>query len=798
LWAAFITALSGCFSPWKGDKEATITINLGAGTSARAVAYPPDDEILPQLEHRVTLKGPTGTQDHTLSEGELNAAFSVAAGNWEITVEAWLDGKLYATGSGRVTVKAGQNNPVTIKMSRYITYSIAQTGGEDGEVDSTGIEFIFSADVDSLGLTAADITVTGVASKNDLTEFTKSELETIWTLEPITVNAAGMVTVTITKDGIDATEKHVMVYKKGEMAPIYGITLSQTEPYTFPVEANNGYEVTPLEVTVTNTGNQETGPLTATLTGTDSFQLSVTVLEGTDETIDQGTEVTIDSIPVDATKTFTVKPISELLPGTYTATVTVSGGNGITPQSFDVSFTVFDFGSTDDLEFELITDSGPNNNTYRVTGYTGTDAQVVIPDYYRELPEEEYLPVTEIGDLADEYGALLVFKHATFTSVTIGENVTSIGYYAFHYCQDLTSIIIPANVKTIGSFAFANSGLNDIDISEGVTSIAWQAFYETALNKVTIPASVTSIGGQAFANCTSLVEITFAAGSLLAKAGIGNEAFPYGATGTTVDGGDYLKGIYDGAGTYERTLGGSDWTKLGDVHITGMTNATAIENAIHEQLQIKQNVRVTGAVELTGGTDSLVLTIPAGKTVTWEANFTYDSNVMFEGGFEGSGDFELASDGSITSSANGYAITNGASFNGRIIIRGNVETTAPGGSCIGAQLNAAIIVDGGTITGSTGNSAITLSNTAKLAILGGTVTSSYSAGVVQAFGNNIIYVAGGTIAAGGIWQYGTATGYYGTVVSDKASFRTGQSSNTFTDSSDLLQGPPPGPDRWWE
>jgi hypothetical protein len=79
-------------------------------------------------------------------------------------------------------------------------------------------------------------------------------------------------------------------------------------------------------VTITNTGNQATGTLTAALSGTDngSFTLSTT---------------SISSIAAGDTGTFTVRPKTGLAVGTRTATVTVSGSNGITA-NFDVSFTV--------------------------------------------------------------------------------------------------------------------------------------------------------------------------------------------------------------------------------------------------------------------------------------------------------------------------------------------------------------------------------------------------------------------------------------------------------------------------
>jgi len=107
----------------------------------------------------------------------------------------------------------------------------------------------------------------------------------------------------------------------------YGIGLSAPGTHTFAAE-EHGYTPSPLTVTVTNTGNQATGALTVALSGTNdsSFTLSTT---------------SIGSIAAGGTDTFTVSPETGLSLGTYTATVTVSGGNGITA-NFSVSFTVHD------------------------------------------------------------------------------------------------------------------------------------------------------------------------------------------------------------------------------------------------------------------------------------------------------------------------------------------------------------------------------------------------------------------------------------------------------------------------
>jgi hypothetical protein len=93
-----------------------------------------------------------------------------------------------------------------------ITYTAVETGGTTKSTDSTGIIFTFSASVDSLGLTAADITVGGVASKG--VNATLNGTGTTRTLSPIVVSAEGNATVKITKSGIEAATKNaVAVYK---------------------------------------------------------------------------------------------------------------------------------------------------------------------------------------------------------------------------------------------------------------------------------------------------------------------------------------------------------------------------------------------------------------------------------------------------------------------------------------------------------------------------------------------------------------------------------------------------------
>jgi hypothetical protein len=64
-------------------------------------------------------------------------------------------------------------------------------------------------------------------------------------------------------------------------------------------------------------------------------------------------------------------------------------------------------------------------------------------------------------------------------------------------------------VTYIGDAAFSNCGLVTLTIPNSVTTIGWFAFsYCNALSSVTIGASVTSIGEYAFTSCPNLNSVT--------------------------------------------------------------------------------------------------------------------------------------------------------------------------------------------------------------------------------------------------------------------------------------------------
>ena len=96
----------------------------------------------------------------------------------------------------------------------------------------------------------------------------------------------------------------------------------------------------------------------------------------------------------------------------------------------------------------------------------------------------------------------------TLTTLTIGNNVSSVPNSTFSGCTALSSVKLSNSMTTIGDGVFSGcSSLKSIDISS-ITSIGSNAFYDCGFESLIIPTSVISIGSSAYANCNNLTSIT--------------------------------------------------------------------------------------------------------------------------------------------------------------------------------------------------------------------------------------------------------------------------------------------------
>ena len=102
-----VAVLVGCSM---GGETATIVLSVGRAGDARAVS-------LSELSHVIVFSGPTGSKTVNLPSGGGSVTVSVAPGTWTISVTAYYQGEVYATGSATAEVRAGKSTSVSVQMT---------------------------------------------------------------------------------------------------------------------------------------------------------------------------------------------------------------------------------------------------------------------------------------------------------------------------------------------------------------------------------------------------------------------------------------------------------------------------------------------------------------------------------------------------------------------------------------------------------------------------------------------------------------------------------------------------------
>jgi hypothetical protein len=161
-----------------------------------------------------------------------------------------------------------------------------------------------------------------------------------------------------------------------------------------------------------------------------------------------------------------------------------------------------------------------NNGSITITGYTGTNGSLVIPNTINGFP------VTSIGDgsvqridfglgtitsiaipdSVTNIASCAFYDCTSLTNVTLGNGVISIGSLAFNFCTGLTCITLPNSATNIGSVPFFGcTSLTGLTIGSSSIGSGW--FFGCPLTRVTILSTVTNIGSLAFEGFTSLTNI---------------------------------------------------------------------------------------------------------------------------------------------------------------------------------------------------------------------------------------------------------------------------------------------------
>lgn len=149
-----------------------------------------------------------------------------------------------------------------------------------------------------------------------------------------------------------------------------------------------------------------------------------------------------------------------------------------------------------------------------LTKYNGSDAVVSVPDNVTAIGGYAFEDCTALTEVHLPEGILsmgsLAFAGCTgLKEINIPNTVTSIGDYAFSGCTSLTKVILPSGLTTISNWCFNNcASLTEINIPDAVTSIESGAFrYCSALKSLTLPQGLQNLGSNAFLYCDQLSEV---------------------------------------------------------------------------------------------------------------------------------------------------------------------------------------------------------------------------------------------------------------------------------------------------
>ena len=98
-----------------------------------------------------------------------------------------------------------------------------------------------------------------------------------------------------------------------------------------------------------------------------------------------------------------------------------------------------------------------DDGTIEITGYSGTDASLVIPGAINGRE------VTSVGERA-------FAASGSLTGITVSHGIVCIGDGAFADCEKLQTVQIPASIANIGEDVFLNCGsLSGISVDAGNT-----------------------------------------------------------------------------------------------------------------------------------------------------------------------------------------------------------------------------------------------------------------------------------------------------------------------------------------
>ena len=568
----------------------------------------------------------------------VTAAIQAAGAALNITA-----GTVSAAGAGNAILVSGASTRATLTGGTVTS----NTGAAVSATGTSAVVYIDGAAVTGGAFTAGGanaIIIERTATVYEYVEDTDTDLS---------VTGAGAAAAWLTPDkitytrntntGVITVEGVTVSLPDNRMAlDISGKHTFQSMPY--------GYDTLPaaLSVTVTNTGALETGGLTVALSGANagSFELSDTA---------------IGSIPAGGNAVFTVAPILGLEAGIHTATVTVSGDNGLA-SSFSLSINVIGDGPV------IISE-----------GDTVAEIQANIADA---------LSITNPGDIVTILGSKM------------GAGATTL------------NINIPAYVQVMWCAAYAGTGSPVIQLSgsglfiaaEG-GSIAVTSGAGTALN-ATGSVNVAVLGAVIMNQGTGIAINIGNSGSVTVSAGLVTSARNAASSGTIVTAGAPVTVNYIGIVTNTATATNNGYAVIYASAAAAIRVDGGEVSARGEMAPMAINANNAGCtVTVTGGL------VSANRQSAWSLSETISGVILTSGTVTIEGGIVECTKGSHVASCAIVATgSNPITVNGGIVRSISTNPSVNGNGCAIRTNNAGnVIINGGEVY-SDGGYAIWTSN----------------------------------------------------------------------------------------
>ena len=253
-------------------------------------------------------------------------------------------------------------------------------------------------------------------------------------------------------------------------------------------------------------------------------------------------------------KTITLLLATALFLSTLTGCMKVSENNGdnTAAQTNESTATTTSSSNTDPTPTQEPEQASPvadfkyienNEGGISITKYIGSATNVIIPS---TIDQKAVTKIDDMAFLRNEtivtvkipdsvtYIGYLSFANATnLQAVHLSKNITTILDEAFRNCTSLSSIVLPNTLTFLGTLSFeyckslkhitippqcfskssatsacfSFSGLETVELSEGIETIPNALLSNTNLQEVILPSTVKTIKSYAFENCKNLKRI---------------------------------------------------------------------------------------------------------------------------------------------------------------------------------------------------------------------------------------------------------------------------------------------------